>query len=200
MSGRPFLVGLTGSIGMGKTTTARMFAEEGIPVWDADAAVHRMYCEGGAAVESIRKIRPDAVIGDAVCRSRLRDWISRDPSALTRIEHIVHPLVAADRKEFIEAAATEVLVLDIPLLFETGGEKDVDVIAVVSAPHSIQRERVLKRGNVSEAQFDALLARQVPDSEKRARADYVIETVSLNRARAAVRCCLLDITERLKNA
>ena len=200
MRQRPFLIGLTGSIGMGKSTTARMFADEGIPVWDADATVHGMYCAGGAAVEPMRGLRADMVVNDEVDRSALRSWISEDPAALGRIESVVHPLVAADRRKFIEAATSYAAVLDVPLLFETAGEKEVDAVAVVSTPLSIQRERVLKRGNISRNQFETLLARQVPDSEKRARADYIIETITLDGARAAVRSCLRDIEKRLENA
>ncbi len=200
MSRRPFLIGLTGSIGMGKTTTAHMFADEGVPVWDADAAVHGMYRAEGRAVEPIRSLRADVIVGDAVDRVALRDWISRDPAALKVIEGIVHPLVAAERAELIEASTEEMLVLDIPLLFETGGDRDVDVVAVVSAPLSVQRERVLERGCVSEAQFEALLARQMPDSDKRSRADYIIETRCFDDARKAVRSCLQDVRSRLMNA
>ena len=200
MSQRPFLIGLTGSIGMGKTTTAQMFADEGIPVWDADAAVHRIYSPGGPAVEPMRRLRADVIVDEAVSRSALRDWIAEDPQALKRIEEVVHPLVAAAREAFISSAVKEILVLDIPLLFETGGERDVDVVAVVSAPRSVQRQRVLKREDMSEAQFESLLARQIPDSEKRSRADYVIETDSLDSARAGVRFCLQDIESRLGNA
>ncbi len=200
MSCRPFLVGLTGSIGMGKTTTAGMFAEEGIPVWDADATVHRMYGAGGAAVEPIRELHSVAVVNDVVDRSALKHWISEDPTALGKIERIVHPLVASDRRTFIEEAVSEIVVLDIPLLFETSGEKDVDAVVVVSAPPDVQRKRVLERGNISIAQFEALLEQQIQDSEKRARADYVIETLTVEGSRASVRSCVKDIRARLANA
>ncbi len=200
MSRRPFLIGLTGSIGMGKTTTALMFADEGIPVWDADARVREMYGTNGAAVEPMRGLRAETIVDDMIDRSALKNWIAEDPGALAKIESVVHPLVTTDRKEFVESVTAEVAVLDIPLLFETGAERDMDAIAVVSAPFSIQRERVLQRGGISESQLDALLARQMPDTEKRARADYVIETVSLDGARAAVRSCLRDVRERLANA
>ena len=200
MSCRPFLVGLTGSIGMGKTTTAGMFAEEGIPVWDADATVHRMYGAGGAAVEPIRELHSVAVVNGVVDRSALKHWISEDPTALGKIERIVHPLVASDRRTFIEEAVSEIVVLDIPLLFETSGEKDVDAVVVVSAPPDVQRKRVLERGNISIAQFEALLEQQIQDSEKRARADYVIETLTVEGSRASVRSCVKDIRARLANA
>ncbi len=200
MSCGPFLVGLTGSIGMGKTTTASMFADEGIPVWDADATVHRMYGAGGAAVEPIRRLHSTAVVNGVVDRTALKDWISEDPTALERIERIVHPLVASDRRTFIEDTVSDMVVLDIPLLFETSGEKEVDAVVVVSAPPDIQRRRVLERGSISVAQFEALLGQQIQDSEKRARADYVIETVTLEGSRASVRSCVKDIRARLANA
>ena len=200
MSSKPFLVGLTGSIGMGKTTTAGMFADEGIPVWDADATVHRLYQVGGAAVDLIRQLNSSVVVNDVVDRAVLKHWISEDPGALGKIEGIVHPLVAADRRRFIEDTKSKVAVLDIPLLFETGGEKDVDIVVVVSAPYDIQRKRVLRRGNMCATQFAALLAQQLPDSEKRARADYVIETENLESTRAAVQSCVREIRARLGNA
>ncbi len=200
MSQRPFLLGLTGSIAMGKTTTAGMFADEGVPVWDADATVHKLYSMGGAAVEPIRRLCPSAIINDAVFRPALKCWISQDHAALGKIEGVVHPLVAADREAFIQAAIGDMAVLDIPLLFETGGENDVDAIAVVSAPPGVQRERFLERSGVTEAEFETMLARQMPDSEKRKRADYLIETVTPEGALAAVRSCLEDIKMRLANA
>lgn len=196
---RPLLLGLTGSIGMGKSTTAAMFADEGVPVWDADSAVHRLYAKGGAAVAEICAICPEAVIDGAVDRNVLKDWISRDPEALKRIEAVVHPLVAMDRAAFIEDASEEdtpMLLLDIPLLFETGADSTMDAVVVVSAPPEIQRARVLARPGMSEAQLETILSRQMPDSEKCARASYVIETLTLEATRNAVRDLIADIREK----
>ncbi|MDW4549159.1 dephospho-CoA kinase [Defluviimonas sp. D31] len=193
---RPFLLGLTGSIGMGKSTTAAMFAAEGVPVWDADAAVHRLYAKGGAAVPAITAICPEAVVDGVVDRTRLKAWIATEPNALARIEAAVHPLVAADRAAFIAAAGSaRLVVLDIPLLFETGAETWLDATLVVTAPAEIQRARVLARPGMTEAQLATILARQMPDAEKRARATHVIETRSLDQTRAAVRNLIAELRE-----
>jgi dephospho-CoA kinase len=181
---RPYVLGLTGSIGMGKSTTAGFFRELGVPVWDADAAVHRLYAKGGAAVGPVGALCPDAVRGGAVDRAALKAWIARDASALARLEAVVHPLVAADRAEFVARADAPLIVLDIPLLFETGAQ--VDGVLVVTAPPEVQRARVLARAGMDAAQLDTVLARQMPDAEKRARADFVIETRDMDSARAAV--------------
>ncbi len=191
---RPFLLGLTGSIGMGKSTTARLFADEGVPVWDADAAVHRLY--QGQAVPAIAAIHPAAVVDGQVDRAVLRDWISDDHTALRQIEAVIHPLVAADREAFIERATAKtepLVVLDIPLLFETGADAEMDASLVVTAPVDVQRERVLARPGMTEERLRAMLARQMPDTEKRARATYVIETVTIDAARQAVRALIEEI-------
>ncbi len=197
---RPFKIGLTGSIGMGKSTTAGLFADLGVPVWDADAAVHRLYARGGAAVAPIAALRPGAVVDGAVDRAALKRWIDEDRDALSRIEDIVHPLVAADRAAFLERTEADVVLLDIPLLFEAGRQGDMDAVVVVSAPPEVQRARVLERGTMTETQFETILAKQVPDSEKRARADYVIQSTSLEAARAAVQDCLRDIRRKISDA
>ncbi len=171
-------LGLTGSIGMGKTTTARLFAEAGAPVYDADAAVHALYAAGGAAVAQVERLFP-GVTGDdgAIDRARLAARVTADPQALKRLEAAVHPLVAAHRARFFaDLADAPVVVLDIPLLFETGGERQVDAVAVASCPPAMQRARVLARPRMTPERLDAILARQLPDAEKRARADFVIDT------------------------
>lgn len=183
---RPVLIGLTGSIGMGKSTTAAMFAEEGAAVWDADAAVRRLYGSGGAAVPGISALVPDAVRNGQVDRAALRTAIARDPTLLRRIEALVHPLVANDRREFVARSEADVVVCDVPLLFETGAEAEFDAVVVVSAPAGAQRARVLARGTMTQGDLDGILARQMPDAEKRARADRVIDTTDLEGARAQV--------------
>ena len=185
---RPFLLGLTGSIGMGKSTTARMFAEEGVPVWDADAVVHALYAKGGAAVAPVAQAFPGVDVDGAIDRPRLREALARDKQSLSRLESIVHPLTAAAREAFIAAhVQADLVLLDIPLLFETGANKLCDAVLVVSAPAEVQRARVLERGTMSSEQLDLILQRQLPDAQKRARADHVIETLTLEGTRAAVR-------------
>lgn len=192
---RPFLLGLTGSIGMGKSTTAAFFADEGIAVWDADAVVHGLYGQAGAAVAPIAALHPAAVRSGAVDRQMLKQWIAEDPTALQKIEAVVHPLVAADRADFIANAQSDIAVLDIPLLFEKSTEKEMDATLLVTAPEALQRRRVLSRPGMSEAQFTAILARQMPDAQKRARATHVIETLSLASAQACVRALIAYIRE-----
>jgi dephospho-CoA kinase len=191
---------MTGSIGMGKSTTAQMFAAEGIPVWDADAAVSRLYDRGGAAVPVIAALRPQAVADGRVDREDLKAWIASEPTALARIEPAVHPLVAADREAFLSSSDAPIVLLDIPLLFEIGADAVTDAVVVVSAPLHVQRDRVLSRPGMTPEQLDTILARQMPDAEKRARADYVIATTSLEEARSAVHSVLGDVRGKLSDA
>lgn len=184
------VLGLTGSIGMGKSTTAGLFAEAGCPVWDADAAVHRLYSPGGAAVAPVAAAFPGVELEGAIDRTRLAAALAADPDGFARLERIVHPLVAADRAAALASAAAmgaTVAVADIPLLFETGAEGQVDAVVVVTAPAEVQAARVLARPGMTPERFAALLARQTPDAEKRRRADFVIDTgQGLDAARAAV--------------
>ncbi|MGF6861365.1 dephospho-CoA kinase [Rhodobacteraceae bacterium MBR-64] len=199
---RPFLLGLTGSIGMGKSTTAAMFAEAGVPVWDGDASVHRLYGAGGAAVPVLAGAFPDAIRGGVVDRSVLKAHIAADPTALGRIESLVHPLVAADRSAFIEQARADgaaLVVLDIPLLFETGADAWLDATLTVTAPPDVQRARVLERPGMTEAHLDQILARQMPDAGKRARATHVIETIDLEQTRRAVHRLIDQITRDIND-
>jgi dephospho-CoA kinase len=173
------VLGLTGSIGMGKSTTAAMFKAAGAPVYDADAAVHALYAPGGAAVPLLETAFPGVVKDGAVDRAALSAKVVGKPEALARLEAIVHPLVGHGRAGFFEAATAagaDVVVLDIPLLFETGGDRNMDAVVVVSAPAEMQRERVLAREGMTAEKLDGILARQTPDAEKRARADFVIDT------------------------
>lgn len=191
------VLGLTGSLAMGKSTTAAMFAEEGVPVFDADAEVHRLYA--GEAAPLIEKAFPGTAVGGRVDRGRLAAVVLDDPEALARLEAIVHPLVrAAERAFLLKAAAngTKVVVLNIPLLLETGAEGRVDAVAVVTAPADVQRLRIAARENMTEEKIKAMLARQMPDSEKRRRADFLIDTGrGLESARSAVRAILKQLVE-----
>jgi dephospho-CoA kinase len=171
------IVGLTGSIGMGKSTTAKLFAEAGVPVYDADATVHQLY--EGEAVPAIEAAFPGTTADGKVDRARLSARVVHDPAAMKRLEGIVHPMLGASRQKFFadaEAAGAPVVILDIPLLFETGGEKRVDAVVVVTTSPEIQRERVLARGTMDGTRLDAIIARQLPDAEKRKRADFVVDT------------------------
>ena len=191
------LVGLTGSIGMGKSTTAALFAAEGVPVYDADAAVHQLYARGGAAVEPLEQEFGDVVVDGAIDRDRLSKKVLNDPDAMKRLEAIVHPLVGASRIGFFQQATekqADIVVLDIPLLFETGGEKNMACVVVVSAPADQQRARVLARPGMSLEKFEAILARQTPDAIKRERADFVIDTSQgVDHAREQVRHVLATL-------
>lgn len=173
------ILGLTGSIGMGKSTTAAMFEAEGVPVYDSDAAVHALYAAGGAAVAPVEAAFPGVITDGAIDRAKLSAKVVGNPEALAKLEAIVHPLVGADRIGFFQKAQAEghdIVVLDVPLLFETGGQKSVHKVVVVSAPPEVQRARVLARPEMTPEKFEAILARQLPDAEKRARADFVIDT------------------------
>lgn len=172
-------IGLTGSIGMGKSTVAAMFGDLGAALWDADSAVHRMYEKGGAPIAPIKALFPEAIVDNAVDRARLAAIVLSDPEQLLALERVVHPLVAADREAFTEKARKEnyaAAVYDIPLLFENGAEAEFDAIVVVSAPAETQRARVLARPGMTESKFAAILGEQWPDAQKRERADYVIST------------------------
>ncbi|MEP4555156.1 dephospho-CoA kinase [Tateyamaria sp.] len=195
-----FKLGLTGSIGMGKSTTGQMFVDVGCALWGADAAVHRLYDAGGAAVEPMRAAFPDAIQNDAVSRDILRAKISSQPTALNLIEQIVHPLVAQDRARFVAQATADIAVLDIPLLFETGGNVAMDAVAVVHVPDDIQQTRVMARGTMDLAQFLAIKAKQMPNVEKCDRADFVILTDTLEHARAQVHHVIDQIRKRTKDA
>ena len=186
------VLGLTGSVGMGKSTTAGFFVEAGVPVHDADAAVHRLYA--GEAVPQIEAAFPGMTAGGIVDRTLLAKRVLGDPVALKRLEAIVHPLVQASERRFLadaEARGEKVVVLDIPLLFETGGDARVDAVVVVSAPAEVQRKRVMERPGMTAEKFEAILSKQVPDVEKRRRADFVVDTSrAFEATRAQVRAVL----------
>lgn len=190
-----FRLGLTGSIGMGKSTTAAMFAAEGLPVWDADAAVHRLYAPGGAAFAPVAALCPAAASASGIDRAALKDWIAADPSALAKLESVVHPLVAADRDAVIAHATADIVVLDIPLLFEKGTEAQMDATLLCTAPAALQEARVLARGTMTKGQFETILARQMPDAEKRTRATHIVETLSIDSTRAYVKALIGHIRE-----
>lgn len=183
-------VGLTGSIGMGKSTTAAMFRDAGVPVYDADAAVAELYLAGGAAVAPLEAAFPGVTKNGAVDREALRQRVLGDDTAMARLNAIVHPLLGKDRSDFYEkaqAAGASMVVLDIPLLFETGGDRNMDVVVVASAPANLQRLRVLARPGMNPERFEDILRRQMPDLEKRARADFIVDTAQgLDAARLQV--------------
>jgi dephospho-CoA kinase len=188
------VLGLTGSIGMGKSTTAALFVEAGVPVYDADAAVHRLY--EGEAVAAIEAAFPGATVNGKVDRTRLSASVVHDPAAMKRLEQIVHPMLGASRQKFLqdaEAAGAPVAVVDVPLLFETGGEQRVDAVVVVTTSPEVQRERILARPNMTEEKLAAILARQMPDAEKRARADFLVDTShGLDPVRARIKDILTE--------
>jgi dephospho-CoA kinase len=191
------IVGLTGSIGMGKSTTSAMFLAEGVPVYDADAAIHALYAKGGAAVGPVEAAFPGVVMDGAIDRTRLSAQVVGNPEALKRLETIVHPLAGESRKAFFQAAieqAAPLVILDIPLLFETGGERNVAAVIVVSAPEEAQRQRVMARPDMTAEKLEAILARQLPDAEKRSRADIVIDTsMGLDSAKDQVRAAIAKL-------
>ena len=191
------ILGLTGSIGMGKSTTAKLFAEAGVPVYDADASVHRLY--EGEAAPAIEAAFPGTTVGGRVDRNRLSAKVVHDPSAMKQLEQIVHPMLGASRKKFLddaERAGAPVVVMDIPLLFETGGEKRVDAVVVVTTSPESQRERILARGTMTSEALDAILARQLPDAEKRERADFVVDTShGLDPVRTRLRDILAEVVK-----
>ncbi|MDE2161662.1 MAG: dephospho-CoA kinase [Alphaproteobacteria bacterium] len=197
---RPFLIGLTGSIGMGKSETAKMFARLGVPVYDADAAVHALYETGGGAVAKIAEAFPGAVTDGRVDRGALACQVGGNSAAFARLEAIVHPLVATAQRAFVEQAhadGMDLVVLDIPLLFETGGDVRMDAVVVVSAPQDVQRERVLSREGMTADKLDHILARQMPDAEKRAKAHFVVETgEGLDHAFAQVKKIVAELKAR----
>ncbi len=189
------ILGLTGSIGMGKSTTAKLFAEAGVPVYDADATVHKVY--EGEAVPAIEAAFPGTTADGKVDRARLSAKVVHDPAAMKRLEQLVHPMLRSHHQKFLddaERSGAPVAVVDVPLLFETGGEKRVDAVVVVTTSPEIQRQRILTRENMTEEKLDAILARQMPDAEKRRRADFVVDTShGLDPVRAQIR----DILDRL---
>lgn len=194
------ILGLTGSIGMGKSETANMFRREGVPVFDADAAVHELFAKRGAAVKSVGAAFPSAIKNGAVDRKALGAQVFKNEAALRKLESIVHPLVGRARQRFLKhhrARATPMVVMDIPLLFETGGERGVDASIVVSAPTFLQRQRVLARPNMDEARLADILAQQMPDAQKRARADFIVPS-GLGKAPAlqAVRRIIKIMSQR----
>ncbi len=191
------ILGLTGSIGMGKSTTAKLFAEAGVPVYDADAAVHKIY--EGEAAPAIEAAFPGTTADGKVDRVKLSAKVVHDPAAMKQLEQIVHPMLGASRQKFLddaERSGAAVALVDVPLLFETGGEKRVDAVVVVTTSPEVQRERILARDNMTGEKLDAILARQLPDAEKRQRADFVVDTShGLDPVRARIRDILAEVVK-----
>lgn len=191
------ILGLTGSIGMGKSTTAKLFAEAGVSVYDADATVHQLY--EGEAAPAIEGAFPGTTANGKVDRAKLSERVVHDPAAMKQLEQIVHPMLAASRQKFFadaEAAGAPVVVVDVPLLFETGGETRVDAVVVVTASAELQRERVLARGTMDQDKLNSILARQMPDAEKRKRADFVVDTSNgLDPVRAQIKDILTAVVK-----
>lgn len=193
-------LGLTGSIGTGKSTTAQMFVDLGCAHWDADAAVHRIYGANGAAVAPLQAAFPGVVVDGAVSRPALRAYLGENPNAFRQLEAIVHPLVSQDRDAFRAACTADIAIYDIPLLFENGTEAQMDGVAVTSVDPDTQRTRVLARGTMDAVQFEQIKARQMPDAEKRARADFIIETDTLEHAQAQVAAIVDQIRQGQRDA
>ncbi len=193
-NGQMIILGLTGSIGMGKSTTAKLFREAGVPVYDADATVHSLY--EGEAAPAIEAAFPGTTVGGRVDRALLSAQVVHDPEAMRRLEGIVHPMLGASRQKFLEEAersGAKVAVVDVPLLYETGGERRVDAVVVVTTTPDIQRRRILARDNMTGEKLDAILARQLPDAEKRQRADFVVDTShGLDPVRVRIRDILVE--------
>ncbi|UFX45310.1 dephospho-CoA kinase [Bradyrhizobium sp. 41S5] len=191
------ILGLTGSIGMGKSTTAKLFMEAGVPVYDADAAVHQLY--EGEAAPAIEAAFPGTTENGKVDRAKLSARVVHDPAAMRQLEQIVHPMLGASRQKFFadaEAARAPIVVVDVPLLYETGGEKRVDAVVVVTTTPELQRERVLARGTMDAAKLDAIIAKQMPDAEKRKRADFIVDTShGLDPVRARIRDILAEVVK-----
>ena len=188
-----FLLGLTGSIGMGKSTTAKIFADFGCDIWDADQAVSRLYAPGGAAVEKVQRLFPDAVISGAVDKDALRKIISAQPDKLKELEAIVHPLVRHDREVARHSTMSDIMVFDIPLLFEIGAQSEMDAVACVNVDPNLQKERVMARGTMDEATFHLILSKQMPNAEKCALSDFIIDTTTMETARHAVETIVKQI-------
>lgn len=197
---KPFVIGLTGSIGMGKSETAKLFAAEGVAVHDADAVIAGLYARGGAAVEIIGREFPGTIKDGAVDRAALSALILKDPAALQKLEKLVHPLVEAQRQKFLRETVAPIILFDIPLLFETGADEEMDAIVVASAPEATQRARVLARPGMTVEKFESLKARQMDDAEKRQQAHYVVMTdKGLDHARQQVKMILADIRNKLSS-
>ena len=194
------IIGLTGSIAMGKSETAKMFRSLDVPVFDADEAVHALYAKDGGAVEGVGALFPSAIQEGAVDRAKLAQLVLNDANALKALEALVHPLVQAERQKFIDRAQADgapIVVLDIPLLFETGAESQVDKIVVVSAPEEVQRARALARPGMTEEKFEAILQKQVPDSQKRGKANFIVDS---SKGLAAAKAQVVDIVNTLQAA
>jgi dephospho-CoA kinase len=195
-----FRLGLTGSIGMGKSTTSKMLTEMGIPVWDADQVVHALYAKNGTAVALINQVLPGAVVDGAVSRPILRKMIAADPARLDQIQAILRPLINKDRNDFLALAQAPIVVLDVPLLYETGLETLCDAVIVVSVCPEVQEARVMARGQMTKAEFDLILSKQMTDKEKRAKATWVIETTTIAHAKAAVAEIIAEIHRKIDHA